>query len=96
VFLRLLESEYPNINLKTLGKDFKTSLQEFTQAKFGVTPRYELVGASGPDHKKTFEMALFIGESLRATASGASKKDAEQKAAQIVLKEYNLLSKDEK
>lgn len=87
IFINLLEKEYDKINLETLGKDYKTTLQEITQARFALIPRYELISSSGPDHKKTFEMALFLGEEERARAKGASKKEAEQKAAAAVLKE---------
>ncbi|AII15440.1 ribonuclease III [Campylobacter iguaniorum] len=85
IFIKILEKEYKSIDLKSLGKDYKTALQEITQARFGVTPRYELISSSGPDHKKIFEMAVFLNEKELARASGNSKKEAEQSAALIVL-----------
>ena len=48
----ILEILYPRISFNELVKDYKTALQELTQAKFGVTPEYVLLGSSGPDHKK--------------------------------------------
>ncbi|ANE33436.1 ribonuclease III [Campylobacter hyointestinalis] len=85
IFTKLLEKEYKNIDLKSLGKDYKTALQEITQARFGVTPKYELVSSSGPDHKKVFEMAVYLDGKELARSFGSSKKEAEQSAALKVL-----------
>lgn len=81
----ILEILYPRISFNELVKDYKTALQELTQAKFGVTPEYVLLGSSGPDHKKSFEMAALVGGKRLSSAVGASKKEAEQKCAQIAL-----------
>ncbi|NLY04325.1 MAG: ribonuclease III [Campylobacter sp.] len=85
VAIKLLEDEYEDISLKALAKDYKTALQELTQAKFGVTPEYKLISTSGPDHKKDFKMAVFLEDSLYGEAVGKSKKDGEQKAAKIAI-----------
>ncbi len=82
---RYLDEVYPVIDMSTLFKDFKTTLQELTQAEFGVTPDYRLVGTSGPDHKKEFEISVFIQDKEYATAKGKSKKVAQQEAAYIAL-----------
>ena len=66
----------------TLFKDHKTALQELTQAHFGITPEYRLVGSSGPDHKKEFTVAIIIDGKEYAKASGKSKKTAQQEAAE--------------
>jgi len=85
VAISLLEEAHPKIDLDTLSKDYKTALQELTQATHGVTPQYELLGASGPDHKKEFEIAVTLNDKQIATAKGKSKKEAQQKAAKIAL-----------
>lgn len=78
----LLESVYSEISLDSLFKDHKTALQELTQARFGITPEYRLVGSSGPDHKKEFTIAIVIDGKEYAKASGKSKKVAQQEAAE--------------
>jgi ribonuclease III len=83
--IKLLEECHPIIDLQTLSKDYKTALQEFTQAKHGITPIYEMTGSSGPDHKKEFEIEVLINNKTLASAKGKSKKEAQQKAAQIAL-----------
>jgi ribonuclease-3 len=61
--------------------DFKTRLQESAQAKLKATPEYRVVGEAGPDHDKTFEVAVVIKNREWARAAGKSKKAAEQRAA---------------
>ncbi|MBE3606696.1 ribonuclease III [Campylobacter sp. RM13119] len=85
IAINLLEICYPKIDLTNLVKDYKTALQEITQADFGVTPVYELTGSSGPDHKKEFEIALLLNGKEISRATGGSKKEAQQTAAKIAL-----------
>ena len=67
------------------GQDYKSALQELLQARDLPLPEYRLVGSVGPDHRKQFEIEVSVrGESL-ATATGASKKEAEQEAARSAL-----------
>lgn len=65
--------------------DFKTRLQEEAQGKLRLQPRYQVVGESGPPHDKRFEVALYLGEREYARATGRSKKEAEQRAAEMAL-----------
>ncbi|MCJ7766727.1 MAG: putative dsRNA-binding protein, partial [Thiovulaceae bacterium] len=60
-------------------------LQEITQAQFGTTPEYRLIGAHGPDHKKEFKIAVFVDGKEYGSASGKSKKVAQQEAAFIAM-----------
>jgi len=85
ISIKLLEECHPRIDLQSLSKDYKTALQELTQATHGVTPSYELLGSFGPDHRKEFEIAVVLDSKEIARAKGKSKKDAQQKAAQIAL-----------
>jgi len=85
IVIDLIEKSYKSIDLNSLSKDFKTALQELTQAEFGETPSYELIKSFGPDHKKEFEIAVLLKNKIIATAIGRSKKDAQQRAAYIAL-----------
>lgn len=87
----LLENVHDDISLDSLFKDYKTSLQELTQAHYGITPEYQLIAAHGPDHKKEFEVAVLIDGKRYASAQGKSKKQAQQEAAKIALE---LLSEE--
>lgn len=68
-----------------IGGDHKTRLQELVQSRWKTAPVYELVGESGPDHAKVFEVALLVDGKELSRASGRSKKVAEQSAAALAL-----------
>ena len=65
--------------------DPKSSFQEIVQEKMDVTPTYELIKDSGPDHNKKFECGVFIGKKLIVTGVGSSKQKAEEDAAKKAL-----------
>ena len=94
IALKLIKEEYPTISPQELLKDYKTTLQEITQAHFGVVPEYKLLSAKGPDHKKEFEIGVFIHDKEYARAVGKSKKAAQQEGARLTIerlkKELNL------
>jgi dsRNA-specific ribonuclease len=66
-------------------EDFKSPLQELVQVRFKTIPDYKVIAESGPDHDKTFEVCLSIGNSLTTQGVGKSKKAAEQAAAKVAL-----------
>ena len=68
-----------------LERDYKTRLQEFCQARYGKAPSYRLVGEWGPDHDKTFEVEIQLGNRTLGKGRGRNKKEAEQRAAQDAL-----------
>jgi len=67
------------------GRDFKTRLQEESQALCGAAPSYRLDGASGPDHERLFSVTVCIGGKAFGTGTGRNKKEAEQAAAREAL-----------
>lgn len=71
--------------LKSLDRDFKTQLQELTQAHFKLAPVYALEGEEGPDHDKTFFMSVILEGRVLARGVGKSKKEAQQEAARNAL-----------
>lgn len=85
IAIDLIEKNYENISLSSLFSDFKTLLQEITQARYGVTPEYMVVASRGPDHLKEFEVAVNIEGKEYARAIGKSKKIAQQESAKIAL-----------
>ena len=66
------------------GQDFKSRLQEAVQGKIREVPRYRVVEEIGPDHDKTFCVAVAVGD-LESRGTGKSKKLAEQDAARKAL-----------
>ncbi|MDG4474705.1 ribonuclease III [Thiovibrio frasassiensis] len=66
--------------------DAKSSLQELLQERFNEGPRYVLEGDEGPDHNKTFHVSVRFREEILGRGSARSKKEAEQEAAAMALK----------
>ncbi len=85
IAIRLIEEVHKEISLDSLFRDFKTTFQELTQARYGVTPEYKVIASRGPDHKKEFEVAVLVDGKEYARALGKSKKAAQQEAAKIAL-----------
>lgn len=77
---RLLSQRIETVEFKGFY-DFKTRLQETSQARLKATPTYQVVQELGPDHDKRFVVAVMIGAEEWARAVGRSKKEAEQMAA---------------
>ena len=78
---------------KKLFYDSKTILQEIVQAHFKEELSYHLVGEEGPDHDKTFQVELQIGEQVYGIGKGRTKKSAEQEAAYktiLMLRKKNI------
>ncbi|MBS3818619.1 ribonuclease III [bacterium] len=82
-----LNSFFKKIKVENfLINNYKSALQEFLQKENRSTPVYKTVKSKGPNHKKSFVVEVFSDKHSLARASGNSKKDAEQKAAQKALK----------
>jgi ribonuclease-3 len=69
---------------RAAAEDWKTRLQE-EAARRRLSVKYQVLSTSGPDHDKRFEVALLLGDVERARGQGKSKKEAEQKAAELAL-----------
>ena len=70
---------------KLHNADYKTQLQEMVQQKKNQILSYELVGQSGPDHDKKFDVEVSLNGSVVGFGSGSSKKRAEQEAARAAI-----------
>ena len=64
-----------------LWQDAKSRFQEKAQEVVGITPRYDVLEESGPDHNKLFVVGVFLNNTLVADGKGSSKQIAEQHAA---------------
>ena len=66
--------------------DYKTQLQELVQQKKNQVLSYALVGQSGPDHDKQFDVEVSLNGAIVGYGRGSSKKRAEQDAARAAIK----------
>jgi len=78
---RLFSPLLERIGTGEMVSDFKSLLQEYTQRKYKVLPKYCFVEEIGPAHDKTFKVVLTLKGDILAEGKGKSKKEAEQEAA---------------
>ena len=74
------------INVEAQARDAKTALQEWVQARGEPPPRYVEIARDGPDHAPRFTIAARLASGAEAQAEGGSKREAEQAAADLLLK----------
>ena len=75
-------------NITTI--DPKTKLQEYSLKKYKTLPIYKLISSSGPKHKPVFKIGVRLKKTKFFEGIGTSKKNAEQAAAKLYLKNLNL------
>lgn len=76
----------------THQENYKSALQHYAQKHMPTNPTYVLLDQQGPDHSKAFQVCVEI-DGRRFTATWAnSKKEAEQNAALIALRELDLVT----
>lgn len=87
---KLFSSRIDKLDPSIQIKDSKTQLQEYLQSRQLPLPQYDVINISGKDHAQLFEVCCSV-ESLTAsqTATGKSRRIAEQKAAQSILETIN-------
>jgi len=86
--LRTLGDALGRLDAAAPAKDAKTRLQELLQGRRNKLPEYRVVATKGAAHKQTFEVECMVAElDLRATGSGSSRREAEQKAAEGLLRQ---------
>jgi ribonuclease III len=85
--------------LEELGRDtrigdFKSGLQEWSQARSGAVPVYRVVEEHGPDHNKTFTVEVEVEGRAIARGEGPRIKHAENDAARRALEQLRAEGKD--
>ncbi len=81
VIKKMFSSHFDEEKLRQ--KNPKNVLQEYSQKKWGVLPRYRLTRKA----KEGFSIYVYVGKELKAKGVGKSKREAEQKAASQLLKQ---------
>ena len=71
--------------------DAKTKLQEYSLKKFKKLPTYKLISNTGPRHKPLFRVGVKLIDTKLFISEGNSKKDAEQNAAILCLKNIKII-----
>lgn len=86
VVLAVFAEELSRVSLERVGKDPKTQLQEYLQARRLALPEYRVVGVTGHDHAQVFRVECrVVGLGEAVGGEGSSRRKAEQDAARKTL-----------
>jgi len=81
----VFEEEFEHATGAEVGWDYKSRLQHLCQAERIPLPQFEVVRSEGPDHKKEFEVEVYLRGEPAGRGTGLSKKEAEQNAARAAI-----------
>ena len=91
---RLFKAVEINPEMQAIGKDPKTELQEWLQARKLNLPLYRVVGTQGAAHKQTFDVECEIIElNFSERGMGGSRRAGEQAAAAAMLQTLKAKAK---
>jgi ribonuclease III len=80
--VRFLDPEIDRTIRDCANNNYKSHLQQIVQREFGDTPSYQVLDEQGPDHCRSFKIAVVIGSTRYPAAWGPNKKIAESRAAE--------------
>lgn len=87
--LRVFQEEIEEVSQDSDAHNHKSVLQHYSQKNLGQIPEYKILDIQGPEHRKTFNVQVRIGERIFPSAWGVTKKEAEQRAAENALADLN-------
>lgn len=91
LFLQKSMAHYiDDVNKNYINFNAKALLQEYTQSVNKTLPVYELLGETGPAHKRVFSVKVSFNGEVCGVGEGLSKKEAEQNAAAEACKKFNV------
>ena len=86
---RFLDPEIDRVVRDAANNNYKSLLQQVAQREYGGTPRYQVLDEQGPDHHRSFKIAVLVSGLRFPAAWGPNKKVAESRAAQNALATMN-------
>ena len=88
---QLINPALAEIMAESLHKDDKSEFQVWAQARYNITPHYEVTDTSGPDHAKQFTVQVLLGDDVWGEGTGRSKQVAAQAAAKVAMAKAEAL-----
>lgn len=82
---QLIGPALAEIMAESLHKDAKSEFQVWAQARYNITPHYQVVDTSGPDHAKQFTVQVMLDDDVWGEGTGRSKQVAAQEAAKVAM-----------
>lgn len=91
----LIDPALEGILAEATHRDAKSGFQIWAQGRYNITPRYKVIAAEGPDHAKTFTVAVMLNDEVWGQGSGRSKQHAAQEAAAAALEKTESIPDEE-
>ncbi len=88
---QLVSPALAEIMAESLHKDAKSEFQVWAQARYNITPHYDVIHTSGPDHAKQFTVHVLLGDAVWGEGTGRSKQTAAQAAAKVAMAKVETL-----
>jgi ribonuclease-3 len=83
--LRVFQQDIEEMLKNGDAHNYKSILQHYCQKHEGHIPEYKVLSVQGPEHRKTFNIQVCVGNRTFPSARGVTKKEAEQRAAENAL-----------
>jgi ribonuclease-3 len=90
IVLKYVYSKLEEILEEKWVKDYKSLIQEYSQAEFAITPRYEILEHSWPDHDKIYISWIYLKDKEIWRWEWSSKKKSQEAAAENAYKNLTL------
>lgn len=87
---KLLDKYIDLKSIESKADNYKSSLMEYLQALNEPLPEYKVIDEEGPAHDRIFTVAVYLSGVFKSKGKGKSKKEAEQIAAEIALRDLKL------
>ncbi len=88
--LRWYGQRLQDVAVEVTLKDPKSRLQEYLQSRHLALPTYSVQATWGEDHNQTFQVQCIIDNIEPVSATGASRRHAEQAAATLILQQLGV------
>jgi ribonuclease-3 len=88
---QLIGPQLQQIIAQAAHRDAKSEFQIWAQSRYNATPTYEVLAHEGPDHDKTFTVAVLVEDQTWGVGQGGSKQKAAQAAASAAMDKAELV-----
>jgi len=92
--ISLFEDIVTEIDKSASKYNFKAMIQEYTQAEGFDLPEYIILREEGPPHSRIFDIGISINGEIYGVGTGKSKKEAQQKAAEMAAISLGLIPEE--
>lgn len=83
-----LQAQLELVLADSLDRDARSEFQRLIQNEYGITPNYEIISLTGPEHARVYLMEARVGDIVAGEGEGRSRQVAAQAAATAALARF--------